>query len=159
MNGILALSDGWTIGLCVAQMIFNVVMGVGLAYVHSKSSEIRTLREKLESAADRRIDSRFASLGREMDQLVEPLRATIGALEKRLADGDDAFTRLGEKAHELELKLGTQIDRLKDWTREQAGSRSAQETIFEKLDGIAAQVNRLPCQGAGACPGGHREVV
>jgi hypothetical protein len=142
MNGILAISDQWAMG------ILSLIMGAGMTSVGMKTAQLGGLEKRLEDAINKRIDERFANMGQEMDELMERLRA-----------GDKIFARLNEKAAEVQLSFQRQLDQAKDWVRQQAGSREAQKIIFTKLDGISAQVNRLPCQTMGSCPGGHREVV
>jgi len=69
------------------------------------------------------VDERFRAVSHEVRNVAQSLVNTIEEIKTRLSDGEGTFNALSQTDHQLELKLITRVDQLKDWMRETFAGR------------------------------------
>jgi len=95
--GILAMGEGLAVALIAAQMLFNIGVGVLLAYLASRRADDRKVKET--------VDDIRVALARVMTE--------IGHIHARLSRGDDEFDATREGKQKLELKTQDMITQLR----------------------------------------------
>jgi hypothetical protein len=125
--GVLAQTD-WSNVLGVINIIATVMLGVGLFYVGTKTSQIDKITDKAEKAANQVVDVRFAAA----DEAKK-------AMEERLEKGDRSFDKLDDRDREIERMLLTREAALKDWINSAVGHCASKDDVA-KLNGRLDQI-------------------
>jgi chromosome segregation ATPase len=137
---ILAISDGWVIGMWAIQLAVSAVLGLVLAWVANRTREIETLKSQLRSTAEELVETQIAVRTGELMTALKVLTAEVQTINKRLERGDAEFDGLGEGAHKLELKTQSMLGELKQWVMANMATRDDVKTLNDRFDGLQRAV-------------------
>lgn len=140
---VLAMSDGLAVGLAVLQLMFNVVMGVGLAWNAARTRRLDTLERSVGEKAEQLIDQKITNRDARLDAELAALKVQLQSVADRLSRGDNEFDRLGERDHEADLKLLARVDSLKDYIRDNCAGKAELSALSKKVEGLQMALARV----------------
>ncbi|MCC6425118.1 MAG: hypothetical protein IT447_16715 [Phycisphaerales bacterium] len=133
-------------GLLIGQWVFNLVVTLALAYIGAKNRQVEKLQDEIKMSAKTEIRLQL-----------EPLRQTIDAMVRRMKDGEELFGRMGEKDHQVELKMVNQLSELKDSIRDCYATRSDVANLAAAVDKLSVRFDGMQRLIARAVEGGRHE--
>lgn len=131
----LAIGDGWVIGMWAVQLAVSTAIAIVLAGVTrttrkfelqeakferreaSREIEVSEMNTKLHDAATKLIDERFRAMTHELNNHVNGFSLALDSMKERLRDGEVAFEKLSERDQKIELAVAGKFDQLKDFLR------------------------------------------
>lgn len=100
--------------LIIVQLIVTVVMAVFMAVLNAKAKKIDTLEGELKRSTERVIGEQLSSIENRVSVQSVELRTRVSTIEARLLAGDATLKKLGDRDHDLEIKVLNAISDLKD---------------------------------------------
>ncbi len=128
----LALSDGWIIGMAVAQTVVNVVMVVFMAWLKRQNDDVRQLKGDLRQHAEQVIDARF-----------ERVEQNVVTILRRLEEGDRLFRESHDKDHKLELQTAQAVSDLRAWCMANAATKDELKALSDHVQKLTIDVAQM----------------
>ena len=113
-----------------------------MAELVEKSAKIDKLAETLARKNDETIDQKFRILAAEMQRPVDKMGAVLDGIVERLAEGNATFTRLAEKAQEIELGASA----IKLWSEQRFATKHDLTALHQSLTDMSMALQR--CQAS-----------
>ena len=127
--------NGWMIGLSLLNLVVSVVMAFVLAWVATRTRKIETLEGELKATAANLVETQITVKTSELSGLIRVLTNEIQSINRRLERGDGHFDQLGQKGHELELKI---IERI----TERCATKEDVRALSQRFDALQQAVAR-----------------
>lgn len=127
------------IGLNLLNLVVTTVMAFVLAWVATRTRKIESLEGELKAAAAHQVDTQIAAKTMELSGLIRVLTNEIQGINRRLERGDGYFDQLGQKGHELELKL---IERI----TERCATKEDMRLLSQRFDAMQQAMARVIVQ-------------
>lgn len=131
----------------IAQFVWSAVISL-LIYRMSKTDRtIEADKQQLHALTTKLVDERFRAMTHELSNHVQGFSAALDELKMRLRDGDVAFEELSDQDKQIELKISSRFEQLKDWIRDTTASREDMKehtgTVNTRLDRLGEKVQVL----------------
>lgn len=134
---ILALSDGWTIGIFVVNSLLTVLLAFATLWVGVVARRAERRAERFEQTAEQLVAEKFRSAKAEVTGLIARLQDANRRIEERLQSGDRFLTKLAEQDHAVELKFVQAVEQLHRTIVDTFAKKTEVDALARKVEAMA----------------------
>lgn len=106
----------WNLILAVLSLAMNVLLGIGLAYIASKQSEIKDLKSDLQKANTDQINERFSGMSQQCAVRHQNLDNRLAAGDRHFNESREAEKEIAKDIAVIREKMATREDLKEIWT-------------------------------------------
>lgn len=145
---ILAVMDGWAIGLLAASFILNLIQSALWWHVEQRTRKFELMERDNAAKTEQLIDAKILAKTNDLAGMVfksihelagqmREVAAELRFFKERLGDGEDEFEKLGARDQKLELALKDQ----REWMLTHFASKKDVELYASRVDALASHVH------------------
>ena len=124
----------------ILQLVFNLVIAIGLGWVAQRYRMIEGLKIEIRTATSALVEQRIETWSVRLTGAIDGLSRQVGHIQERIERGDTAFDAAREREQQAELKYLARVDGLKDWIRDTCATRVDLDKLCGRIHELGQQL-------------------
>lgn len=141
--GLLAITDGWVIGMWVVNLLATIILAVIMTGVAARTRKIEQLEDSLATKAEQLVDAKVAVRFGELATSIATLTVEVRKINERLEHGEQNFDHLGDRATQTQISIANERTEFYRHLADRFATKSDVGALERKLDSLGEAIRQI----------------